>query len=161
MQSLNVSDVTSILIVIITLVYTVGTFLLFFLQKKSLNLVSKQIELMLNQSKSQSYHNIINNHREIITTIVSNKKVLDTISNNFGFNNNKFTNNFIATLFINHVFTVYVDYENNILTEEQWSFAKIDILDLFCIKFIKNRWEQVQEFYPQNFTKTINNILQK
>jgi hypothetical protein len=127
-----------------TIVYTIGTFLLWSANKKTIALLAAQMQ-------SAAHHAVLDSHRELFFEILRNPQLCRVFAADLGLSEEIAREKYLATLLINHARRLYMDHRFNVASEDLLeSFAR-DARELFSMPFVRQRWKEVREYHPQEF----------
>lgn len=142
------TDWSAIVTAVATVIYTIGTFLLWRSTQKSVTLLGRQISKDVAVSRSNAYHSIIDAHRELWLSLIANPHLASL----FGLSDNELARRrIVGSLLINHCSRIFIDFETGVLdNSEVDSFAR-DAVEMFSISFVRERWEEVRRFHKSGF----------
>ncbi|MQB05725.1 hypothetical protein DXT91_16540 [Agrobacterium tumefaciens] len=155
MDGYNIITATaSALTAITTVVYTIGTFLLW---KSTQNQILNQNQQLLNQQqqlRSTAQSEIISSHRSLFLTIIQNESLLKHISSSE--NTDQTRRSMLASMLINHCGLMYTEYKAGNMPLQNMSGFTDDAADLFSIRIVNERWHSVKAFHDKSFAKFID-----
>ncbi|WP_339697226.1 hypothetical protein [uncultured Roseivirga sp.] len=156
---ISLDSISTLVIAIATVVYTVGTILLWVSTKKTTKLMSAQIQNQINSNHSLSTHYIINRHKEIFFEIIRNKELLKIFAEESNNSQSNSKRAILASILINHAHSIFIDYNNDVANREYMDSFESDFSDLLRLPFIRNRWMEVRDFHPADFRDFVATIL--
>lgn len=152
-------NIANTIIAISTVIYTVGTFLLWRTTNKSVQKLDEQIEHQKSTSLSAAHHNVLDAHRSLFLNLITNDSLLKTYCGDDE-NIDEVRKNLLASALINHALRIFLDYENKLSFEEIDAYEN-DVRDLFSHPLVLKRWEQVKMFHPSAFRSFIDDKVLK
>lgn len=162
MEGINynlVSAISTIVIAVFTIIYTVSTIFLWKENKKTIQLINKQISLQINSNYSISTHQIINRHKEIFFEILGNKELLKVFASQSSLSLENSKKKILASILINHAHSIFTDYNSNVANNKYLDSFEKDFGDLLRLPFIRDRWMEVRDFHPTDFRDFVAKIL--
>jgi len=155
---LSTTDLSSIIIVACTVVYTLGTLFLWYLTNKNILLVKQQIEIQNAASRSTAWHTLLDSHRDLYLEIIGNEELLTLFSKETNIEANEVRKKYLATLMINHALRIFLDYQNKLdIPDERQGFVN-DLRSMLKYGFVQARWDEIRSFYPHSFTTFIDGV---
>ena len=151
-------EVSTAILALCTIIYTLGTLLLWYSTHKTTRLVERQISLQTAANRSAAWHNLLDSHRDLYLQIISNDKLLKSFGTSAEGTHQEVREKYLATLMINHALRIYLDYENRLdMPEELEGYVK-DLQSMLQFGFVKNRWEEIREYYPSSFKEFMEQV---
>jgi hypothetical protein len=151
-----VSEFASLLTAITTVVYTIGTFMLWRTTKKTTQLVESQVSAQIRSSYSSAHHSVLDGHRSLFLELIKTDELLNVLAKETGKDKEIVQKRFLASMMINQVLRVFLDYERNVALDKSINSFDADARDLFSFPFIRERWNEVKYFHPANFRNYID-----
>ena len=148
-------EVSTVVTAVATVIYTVGTFLLWKVSRDTTKLVQEELKNQIAASQSASQHSVLDAHRSLVLELLQDEKLLHAFSSELGMTMDDARTKFIATLFINHTRRIFIDYNHHLANDNMEGFAQ-DARELFSLPFIQRRWSEVKEFHPQGFRNFVD-----
>ena len=137
----SINEFSTAIIALCTIIYTTGTLLLWIANRRTVQLLSKEVSHQISAGYSDAHHNTLNAHRDLFIPIITNDKLLETLASSLRLEVEDIRQNFIASMFINHTLRIFLDYKHNIALEENDKGFELDARDLFSIDFVKKTLE--------------------
>lgn len=153
---LTVTDIGTVVIAVSTVIYTVGTFLLWVATNKTTKILSEQVLYQISIALSTAHHNTLNAHRDIFLNIISNAELLQLLADDLNLSSEETRKKFLASILINHTLRIFLDYKNRLPYDKDIRSFSMDAGDLFSIKMVRERWDEVKEFHPISFVNYID-----
>lgn len=150
-----ISVIFSGLVVIATMIYTIGTFLLWLTTRKSLEFTRYELQQLRDQLQSETFQEIIRSHREIYSFLLSNDKLSKELIKGVGVKPNEFYSQMIGTFLINQASLLFHLNKYKTMDPSQWNNTKIDMKEMFQWQIVRKRWECVSHLHPEEFRKFI------
>lgn len=157
-SALTPVDISTIVTAGATVVYTVGTFMLWKVSRDTTCLVRDELKNQIAASHSASQHAVLDAHRTLILELLQDESLLHTFSSELKMTKEEARTKFIATLLINHARRIFIDYNHRLTSDSIDSFTE-DARELFSLPFIRERWNEVKSFHPQNFRNFVDTRL--
>lgn len=127
---------------------------------KNLKELKNQNNQLLRQNKAETMQKIIDAHRSIYLTILSDRELTSyTCRGNTDVQGR--TSEIIGTLFINHFSTVYLYAKNRLIDNDTWIGMQNDIAQAFKWDLVKNRWNNIKNTHPQEFQDLIEQLTER
>ena len=140
-----------------TIIYTVGTFLLWRTTQKSTALVKMQLDNQQKQLQSAAYSQVLASHREIFLSIVKDDKLLEAV---FGKPTSKespiLRKKWMGTVLINHCSMMFNEYTRGALNRDTFENFIEDAKYLFSFPAVSDRWEEVFKFHGNEFVEFVD-----
>lgn len=155
-EILSNNDVAVWITAISTIVYTIGTFLLWISTRQSIRVTQNEIKRKEQILNSTYISNVYKNFREIYTDILNDSENANILANEQKLSISDSKKEYMGSFLINHAFEIYNLYKNNLLPDEFWQKIIIDMKVLFEWRFIQNRWQKIRTLYPKEFINFID-----
>lgn len=155
----QISNYATLVIAIMTIFYTLGTFLLWIETRKTLELAIAESERTQKQIKTNLISNIVASHRELFMYILSNENLPTLICKNS--NTDVFKSGFLATLLLNNVLQIFYHYKEGDIDEETWLSLVGDIKELFGWPIVIEQWSEYRKFCIDDFRDFIEKEILK
>lgn len=156
---MSVNELSTLITASATVVYTLGTFLLWKVNRQTLQMVQREVQNQISSSHSASYHGVLDAHRELILELLRDEKLLGVFSTELGYTKDQTRSKFIATLFINQASRIFADYNHHLAGEQTMESFSSDAAQLFSLPFIKERWQEVKVCHSVAFQKYVDTRL--
>ena len=153
---LALSDYAVLAIAIATIIYTVGTFLLWKTTKESLVLMKNEFLNTRKQTESGFVANTTSLHRDIYSIILSDNELLKLFAGNEDIDLIEVKHGLIGTLLINNVMQAFYHYKNSLINEDIWNIIASDTKELFKLKIINERGDEIRNISSQDFKDFID-----
>lgn len=141
------------LIALATVVYTIGTFLLWTSTRDTARLAKQQAELNDQRLKAQIYTEMVEAHRTLFLTILQNEELCKHLVP-VG-HREESIREFIGTWLINHASLLHLHWAKGSIDHELWAGIKDDMRDLFEWPVVAERWQEVSEYHTTPFREFI------
>lgn len=161
--SLTANDISAITLVAViltamaTIIYTIGTFMLWFVTRKSTALVRDQLDNQRKQLQSAALSQILSSHRDIFLTIVRDDKLLDAV---FAQKNPKdirlLKKTWMGTILINHCSMMFNEYQRGTLSADSFPNFVDDAKYLFTFPAVADRWVEVRSYHENTFVSFVD-----
>lgn len=148
--NLNAAEISTLVTALATVIYTVGTFLLWKSSRDTARLIRNEVRNQSANSQSVADSSAFDAHRTLILEVLRDEHLLKTFSSELGMSSNEARTKFLASLFINQARRIYLDRARGLSKEPLATFEE-DARELFSFPFIKKRWLEVRELHPQAF----------
>jgi hypothetical protein len=164
----NFAVVSTIIMIVVTAVYTVGTFLLWATTRRYVELTGQMVEKLSQQvshqialSETASKNNITDAHRDLFMSILSSEKLFQTFTNEMPLGEAVVLKNMLATLLINHCSNIFTYYDRHIIDQDGFEGFKKDAAGMFALPLIRKRWQEVGTFHRDSFRHFVDQELIK
>jgi len=147
-------------IAIFTAIYTIGTFLLWWTTKKSVELTRYELQQLRDQLQSETFQEIIRSHRDVYSFLLSHEKLSQELAKGAGIKIGDFYRQIVGTFLINHASLLFHLNKYKTMDPDQWENTIVDMKEMFQWPIVRKRWDQVSHLHPKEFGKFIkDNIL--
>lgn len=109
---------------------------------------TRNIRIIRAQLKSQSYHQIIDSHRNLFLDIIKSDELLNAISDS---NIDETRKTMLASVIINHASRIFNDFVNDIAHIGNKDSFLEDLVETFQIEIVSARWPQVRAYHNKDF----------
>jgi hypothetical protein len=145
-----------------TVIYTIGTFLLWWVTRKSTKVLDCQLRILEIQINRQAAINevLVTNatldaHREIWFSVISNPLFASLLYNGNPQGQERITGEFLGSILINQCARIHLNYATGIYDSAEFdSFAR-DARYLFSFPLVKWRWEGVCRYHKKDFVEFV------
>lgn len=166
-MTLSPYSVTDLILAIATVIYTFGTFLLWWTTKRNTDLLAEQLNLLITQSNQQAafnetitHNSILDAHREIWLTIIENHELLSILNAKCPPDDKlRIQGEFLGSILINHCARIHIAYQEGIFNYANISAFERDAQYLFSFPLVKWRWKNVMIFHRKDFVTFIRTIV--
>lgn len=159
---MNIQENATVCTAVATVVYTIGSLLMWWTTQKSLKLSRMQLNMMEHQSyrqkeldRLQYISNVHKNFRELYISVLSTEKGVDILRKELGGSNDDVRKNYYASFLINHCYELFEIKSRKLFDEDFWHRIEIDMKDLFEWSFVKSRWKSIKTIYSPEFQEYI------
>jgi len=152
----SVIAIASIITSITTVIYTFGTFLLWNMTKKSIDLSTSEIKRKQTLLEIQSISSIYRNFRDIYTVIIDDNDGINLLTNAQSGNKEMVKKEYFSAFLINHTYEMYLLNNSKLLPIDFWERSIIDMKELYSWPFIKERWKKMNILFPSSFRNFID-----
>jgi hypothetical protein len=157
----NSTVITNWIIAVSTFVYTIGTFLLWWITYRSVQITKDEVKRKEDLLNMNHISNVYKDFREIYMLILNDKDNVKVLANELSLSVGDLKKEYIAIFLINHVFEIYSLYERNLLPDKFWERTIIDMKVLFKWSFIKLRWQKMRTLFSTDFANFIDDEILK
>lgn len=159
MPSITLSDLSALLMVVLTTVATIANLLLWVTTKQTLALLVEQVRHQIASTYSQTQHTILDTHREIFFGILNNPTLLKNFTKANNLDSQAWQIEKIAAFLINQVLVGYINFVNGIISTTHFEGFKRDARDLFNYKSIRDHWQNVRNVHSEDFRQFVETEL--
>lgn len=156
-------DFSSVVVAIATVIYTLGTFLLWLANKESVDLLKRQLLLLEVQVTRQDAFNkalisnaALDSHREIWLPIISNPSLVNLLQSNNPSIAEKTIAEFLGSILINHCARIHFSFHYGFSNADEFASFSRDARYLFNFPLVRWRWEGVSKYHSPDFVKFIH-----
>ena len=139
-----------------TVIYTVGTFMLWHLTRKNIVILEKQFKKQETMLYSTAQTSALESHRNLYVTILQDPQLLRLFSAQDNISDQDARSNLLSTLLINHTRRVYMDFSYESLNPLEKESFELDARGLFAMPFVRERWARVEKYHPKRFQEFVN-----
>lgn len=159
MPEFVIEDLANYVIASATIIYTLGTFLLWRVTTRSARSIEDQLHRQNDYYESSSGHSTIDAHREIFLAIIGDADLAEIvfaddpkdISESLSIKRD-----IITSILINHCLRIYVDYQNGIQNNDNLEQFIADAQSMFSIPVVIQRWNHVKGSHRRDFREFID-----
>lgn len=164
----SIAVVATAVTALATIVYTVGTFLLWRATRESLEIASRQLDHASRAARGAVLADLFRAHREIFLRLIPPDVPLTslwtsraTITGTEPAEATKLqiAEEIFSSVLINHAAHIFHHYQSGLLHDDIWLRARNDMRDLFQNPIIRERWLAVRDFHPREFQNLVNALL--
>jgi hypothetical protein len=149
----DTATLAAVVTAVATVVYTTGTFLLWFATKRSIDLLDRQSRLQVAAAKGGSYLAIIGEHRELHALLMTSGLLSSLYGHDNMADEASLRNDILATMLINHAFAIFIHLDAELIDEQHREGFIRDAKELLTIPAVRKRWTQVAAMYPPKFQR--------
>lgn len=161
-------SISDIVIALSTVVYTIGTFLLWVTTKRNTELLSREIqELRAQRERERSFNrvlidnSVIDAHRELWYAILNNAKLLNLlISPSSPTKEDVPAAELLGSILINHCARVHLAFQEEIYDVGQIDAFARDARSMFNYPLVKWRWNQVSKYHTRPFIDFVEKMIE-
>lgn len=157
----SISEYAALITAIVTTIYTIGTFMLWWATRKSLKLTQVKLDLEREILETNFIQNIYRNFREVYSSIILDEESLKTIAHAENSKPKQIKKDYLGSFLINQAFEIYNLSKKNFLPSDFREKALLDVKALFDWDFIKERWEEVKEIHSTEFKDYVDSEILK
>jgi hypothetical protein len=158
-SSISDASLATIIIAIATVVYTIGTLLLWWTTRKSIEIFQKQFEEFRKATSADFIDRSIESQRHIWSVVISNDKVRSLIAEGLNIPEFVLVKDVVGSMLINNASRAYTQYECGNFAADELPSLKEDIADMFSLPFMKDVWISVRPYHSSSFVAFIENLL--
>lgn len=147
---------TDNIIQIIGTIISAGLWLLTYLNFRN---ICKQNDNMVKTTNTETIYKIIQSHQNIFLSLLQNDEYIKLVSNDGDIE--KRESEIIGTLLVNHCSVVFDYAKNKLIDEDTFLGMENDIAQIFKWNVVKNRWNDIQQYYSSDFQDFIENVSEK
>lgn len=162
MDSELVQKITIIMVTITafaTMIYTIGTFLLWWTTQKTLNLTKKQAELNEAIYRANLQNSVIDSHRQLMMSVIQDDELGKIFADSMNVSIDILKKRYLASLKINHSLMLFYQHHYGLIDENRWQSISGDMRESFNLSFISERWKTMKNFAPKEFVDFIENTI--
>lgn len=161
-MELSVQDLSAITVAFATVIYTGGTFLLWWVNRKNVQVLEKQLLILKDQIGYQSTFNkvlvtnaALDSHREIWLPIITNPMLVGLLQNNNPKAIERTTAEFLGSILINHCARIYLSFQHGFADMNEFPSFSRDARYLFSFPLVRWRWESISKYHSPDFVKFV------
>lgn len=161
METINVT--ATVVMAIATVVYTIGTFLLWHTSRSNVKALESQLDLLKTQLNVQIQFNravaqgaTLDAHREIWLPMISNRELLSLLQANPPAEQNRVAGELLGSIVINHCSRIFSHFSDGIFDESELPAFARDARHLFSYPLVRWRWKDVAKYHSDDFAKFVH-----
>jgi hypothetical protein len=146
-----------------TVIYTVGTFLLWHTSRSNVKALESQLALLNTQLDFQVQFNravahgaTLDAHREIWLPVVSNRELLSLLQANPPDDRNRTAGELLGSIVINHCSRIFAHFSDGIFDASELPAFSRDARHLFSYPLVRWRWQDVAKYHSDDFAKFVH-----
>jgi hypothetical protein len=159
LESMNTAEIASIVSTATTVIYTIGTFMLWWVTKRTLDLTIQRQEKEQIMMQVNYLNNLHRNFREVYSGILNDEEASKILAQEQGVNVTSLKKDYLGSFLINQASEAYRLSKNSLIPDDLWETLNKDMKDLFKWKFISDRWQQVKEYHSIDFQEFVESNL--
>lgn len=113
----------------------------------------QSLEALILQIKSQAAHSLVGAHRSLFMPIITSRSLARLATAN---ETNSFSGKMLASMMINHASAMFSDVKNGLVSGSDMDTFERDLLDLFALPIVRDRWGEVREFHQKDFIEFVD-----
>jgi len=153
------NEVTQIIIAIATVVYTVGTFLLWSSTRQSIR-ISRDQQQQLNTSYQASFiQEVVRSHRELYSLMVTHPTLLKEMAAIDDTTGENVIRQYFLTMMVNHTEYLYMVFKLQQVDTGFWKGIERDMKEMFSKPTIRKHWNVIKYYHSRDFVDFIDNLL--
>lgn len=152
---MTIADYATLVIAIATVVYSVGSILLWHTTHKALALSVQQSRQMDRRLQSFIYSYMVTTHRDLSRSILQDPSLRGILEDAESVSRYDLTRVFLGTWLINHASQLFYQYENGNLDPQVWPGVVLDIRDMFGLPFVGERWAAIRQAHSDGFRRFV------
>ena len=143
---------------ITTVIYTGGTFLLWWVNRKTTRLLAQQIRLLQDQLNHQAafnkvflHNSSLDAHREMWLPIISNPLFVNLLDKTNPQGAEKRAGEFLGSILINQCARTFATFQHGFSDQGEFAAFSRDARYLFSFPLVKWRWDGVARYHSTEF----------
>lgn len=163
LKSISPQDLALFITAGATVIYTIGTLLLWYSTRANVRALEHQLSVLKSQAAQQTSfykvtasNTVLDAHREIYLSLIENPKLARLLQTSLPAANERTIAELLASIMINHCSRVYQNFQHGFFDHSDFAGFYRDARDLFNVPLIKWRWETVAKYHSDDFVKFIN-----
>lgn len=158
-----INATATVVIAIATVIYTIGTFLLWQTSRSNVKALESQLSLLKNQldiqvqfNKAIAHGATLDAHREIWLPMLTNRELISLLQTNPPDDQNRVAGEFLGSIVINHCSRIFSHFSDGIFEKSEFSSFARDARHLFSYPLVKWRWQEVEKYHSNEFAKFVH-----
>ncbi len=156
---MNTAEIASIVSAATTVIYTIGTFMLWWVTKRTLDLTIQRQEKEQIMMQVNYLNNLHRNFREVYSGILNDEEASKILAQEQGVDVTSLKKDYLGSFLINQASEAYRLSKNSLIPDDLWETLTKDMKDLFNWKFISERWQQVKIYHSTDFQEFVESNL--
>lgn len=159
-----ISLTATIVIAVATVIYTIGTFLLWHTSRcnvvaleNQLQLLSRQLDIQVQFNKTIAHGASLDAHREIWLPMVSNPELLSLLQANPPDDRGRAAGELLGSIIINHCSRIFSHFSDKIFDQSELPAFARDAQHLFSYPLVRWRWQDVLQYHSDDFVEFVHN----
>lgn len=152
MADLSINEFLALLTVLLTSVITIANILMW-------RSAHRTIQLQTATNYSLNYQSLIQGHRDLLFGLMNQPTVLRGFAKVNKFDAEEWELQTISTLFINHAWVYYANFEHGTLDQIYLENFRKDAQDMFSWPSIAQCWQKTRTLYPATFQRFVDEEL--
>lgn len=153
---MNIQEIATLVIAIATVVYTIGTFLLWKVTNETVRLTKLEISRKEQLLRATFVSSIYTGFREIYTSIITDKEQIKLLAKEQNCSEKQIREKYIASFLINHSYELFKYNSDSLIPSELWENIIIDMRELFKWKLIITKYIEIRPLFPSEFIEFID-----
>ena len=149
---LDISQLSALLMVVLTLIITVANILLWLSTRRT-------IALQIKSNYSLNHQSIVNGHRDLFLGLLQEHDILKKFAKANGLDIDQWEIQIISSFLINHTFAHYLNFANGTLDKSYLDGFKQDAQELFALPTVQKHWNQARGAYSLAFQQFVEEEL--
>ena len=150
-----------IISLIIASIAAIANIFLWVVTYRNLREFSNQNKKIYNSMKSEAVDKINGAHRELFFFILQDPELLKLFNSIDQTDDPTTKRNLVATLFFNHIRSIYTSYNKGFIDEDDWVGFQLDMISMFdSIDYFPERWKQVNQYYDTGFEYFLTTLVE-
>jgi len=166
--NLGLGTVSDIVIATATVIYTVGSFMLWWTTKRNTDLLAVQVAELRGQAERNASFNrvlidnsIVDAHREVWGLVLNNPRLFQLLSAKEDPSaDTAVIAEWLGSIFINHCARVHLAHHENIYNPSDIDAFARDARSLFSYALVRWRWKSVQKYHSREFREFVDRMIQ-
>lgn len=161
-MTISMQDFATAIIAVATVVYTGGTFLLWWVSRRNVQILERQLLLLEEQLQRQAAFNkvlvtnaILDAHREIWLPIISNPSFLNLLQKTELEGSERTAAEFLGSILINHCARIHLNFQHGLFGKDELEAFSRDARYLFSFPLVKWRWERAAKYHSEEFIRFV------
>lgn len=152
LASLDIQEISALLMVLFTCIITVANILLWLATRRT-------IALQVNSNYSINHQSIINNHRDLFLGLLQQHDILKKFADANGLDIDQWEIQIISSFFINHAFVHYLNFTNGTIDESYLEGFKQDAGEVLALPTVQSQWTKAKSGYSPAFRRFVESEL--
>ena len=149
---LDISQLSALLMVVLTLIITVANILLWLSTRRT-------ITLQIKSNYSLNHQSIVNGHRDLFLGLLQQHDILKKFADANDLDIDQWEIQVISSFFINHAFVHYLNFANGTLDKSYLDGFKQDAQEVFAFPTVQKHWQQAKVVYSIAFQEFVEEEL--
>ena len=153
----SAADFSSVAIAVTTVIYTLGTFLLWKTIHATLRLARDRASRGQQRVQAALVSSLVGHHRELFAMILQDRDLLSSFVADSDLGQDTVRDELLGSFLLNHALQVYYHWRHGTLDEELWVVLQADMDDLLAVPVVKRAWARARETFPPGFRDFVEN----
>lgn len=146
MESSTTANIIASVAALVSALALIANAIMAYASKKSIDLLSRQL-------RSQSLHSIIDAHKDLYMSILSNDELCKLVADGHV---EEYRRKQLGSILINHCSAIFSDYETELLDTNEFHEFVADAQGLFELSIVRTRWSEVRDFHSVAFRQFVD-----